>query len=214
DEDLPRKQKSLQQKLKRRYEKGDLTVGLLGEPSGKFDYYVLYPKAKPSQPPSPIEMDMSYFPCMLQFKRKMLPHAQLLRWSNWFSQWKFTLKHIKVTENILADFLSRPKAYKLEENYPKDASRVQNYTSHFLSMVFLVASHKEEGSSSNTTPTVPIFDLPVEIVETIGDLTFEKRAKICYKMFLTILLKNHGLAVREKDGSWGDHDPVPWHRNF
>nr|GFA17260.1 putative zinc finger, CCHC-type [Tanacetum cinerariifolium] len=35
------------------YEKGDPTVGLLGEPSGKFDYYVLYPKAKPSQPLSP-----------------------------------------------------------------------------------------------------------------------------------------------------------------
>ncbi|GKE26094.1 hypothetical protein Tco_1441478, partial [Tanacetum coccineum] len=53
DEDLPKKQKSSQQKLKRRYEKGDPTVGLLGEPLGKFDYYVLYPKAEPSQPPSP-----------------------------------------------------------------------------------------------------------------------------------------------------------------
>ncbi|GKB35515.1 putative reverse transcriptase domain, viral movement protein [Tanacetum coccineum] len=69
-----------------------------------------------------VEMDMSSFPRMLQFKRKMLPHAQLLRWSNWFSQWKFTVKHIKGTENVLADFLSRPKAYKSEENYPKDAS--------------------------------------------------------------------------------------------
>ncbi|GKE08191.1 elongation factor 2-like protein, partial [Tanacetum coccineum] len=47
------KRKSSQQKLKRMYEKGDLTVGLLGEPSGKFDYYVLYPKAEPSQPLSP-----------------------------------------------------------------------------------------------------------------------------------------------------------------
>ncbi|GJU95021.1 putative reverse transcriptase domain, viral movement protein [Tanacetum coccineum] len=28
-----------------------------------------------------VEMDMSSFPRMLQFKRKMLPHAQLLRWS-------------------------------------------------------------------------------------------------------------------------------------
>ncbi|GKA69217.1 putative zinc finger, CCHC-type containing protein, partial [Tanacetum coccineum] len=51
--DLPKKRKSSQQKLKRRYEKGDPTVGLLGEPSGKFDYYVLYPKAEPSQPLSP-----------------------------------------------------------------------------------------------------------------------------------------------------------------
>ncbi|GJV96253.1 hypothetical protein Tco_1547830 [Tanacetum coccineum] len=62
-----------------------------------------------------VEMDMSSFPRMLQFKRKMLPHAQLLRWSNWFSQWKFTVKHIKGTENVLADFLYRPKAYKSEE---------------------------------------------------------------------------------------------------
>ncbi|GKE51786.1 hypothetical protein Tco_1486942 [Tanacetum coccineum] len=53
DEDLPKKWKSSQQKLKRRYEKGDPTVGLLGEPSGKFDYYVLYPKVEPSQPLSP-----------------------------------------------------------------------------------------------------------------------------------------------------------------
>ncbi|GKB08564.1 putative reverse transcriptase domain, viral movement protein [Tanacetum coccineum] len=29
-----------------------------------------------------VEMDMSSFPLMLQFKRKMLPYAQLLRWSN------------------------------------------------------------------------------------------------------------------------------------
>nr|GFB14890.1 hypothetical protein [Tanacetum cinerariifolium] len=101
-----------------------------------------------------VEMDMSSFPRMLQFKRKMLPHAQLLRWSNWFSQWKFTVKHIKGTENVLADFLSRPKAYKLEENPSQ------------------------------------------EIVETIGDLTFEKRAKVCYKTFLTILLKNHGLCIK------------------
>ncbi|GJT26261.1 hypothetical protein Tco_0906536 [Tanacetum coccineum] len=63
-------------------------------------------------------------------------------------------------------------------------------------MVFSVTSHKEEGSSSNPTPTIPVFDLPEEIVETIGDLTFEKRAKLCYKTFLTILLKNHGLCIK------------------
>ncbi|GJV30805.1 hypothetical protein Tco_1391205 [Tanacetum coccineum] len=39
DEDLPKKRKSSQQKLKRRYEKGDPTVGLLGDPLGKFYYY-------------------------------------------------------------------------------------------------------------------------------------------------------------------------------
>ncbi|GJU35461.1 retrovirus-related pol polyprotein from transposon TNT 1-94 [Tanacetum coccineum] len=48
DEDLPKKRKCSQQKLKRRYEKCDPTVGLLGEPSKFFDYYVLYPKAEPN----------------------------------------------------------------------------------------------------------------------------------------------------------------------
>ncbi|GJT61369.1 putative reverse transcriptase domain, viral movement protein [Tanacetum coccineum] len=111
-------------------------------------------------------------------------------------QWKFIVKHIKGTENVLADFLSRPKAYKSEENYLKDASQVQKHTPHLLSMVFSVASHKEEGSSSTPTPPIPVFNLPEEIVETIGDLTFEKRAKLCYKTFLTILLKNHGLCIK------------------
>ncbi|KAK1356547.1 hypothetical protein POM88_049803 [Heracleum sosnowskyi] len=52
-------------------------------------------------------MDMSAFPKMLQFKQKMLPQAQLLRWANWFSQWKFEVRHIKGKDNFLPDFLSR-----------------------------------------------------------------------------------------------------------
>ncbi|KAJ9547112.1 hypothetical protein OSB04_019655 [Centaurea solstitialis] len=41
EEDIPKKKRS-QQKLKERYESGDPTIGLLGEPLGKFDYYVRY----------------------------------------------------------------------------------------------------------------------------------------------------------------------------
>ncbi|GJT61368.1 putative reverse transcriptase domain, viral movement protein [Tanacetum coccineum] len=111
-------------------------------------------------------------------------------------QWKFTVKHIKGTENVLADFLSRPKNYKSEEIYLKDARQVQKHAPHLLSMVFSVASHKEEGTFSTATPLIPVFDLPEEIVETIRDLTFEKRAKLCYKTFLTILLKNHELCIK------------------
>ena len=37
-----RKKKSSQQNLKERYEVGDPEVDLLGETSGKFNYYVLY----------------------------------------------------------------------------------------------------------------------------------------------------------------------------
>lgn len=36
--------KSPQQLIQERYENGDLEIGLLREPSGKFDYYILYQK--------------------------------------------------------------------------------------------------------------------------------------------------------------------------
>ncbi|CAH8278553.1 unnamed protein product [Arabidopsis lyrata] len=54
-----------------------------------------------------IEMDMSSFPKMLQFKQKMVPHQQLLRWSEWFSKYDFESVYLKGTKNTLADMLSR-----------------------------------------------------------------------------------------------------------
>lgn len=47
--------KSSQQLLQERYEAGDLELGFLGDPSGKFDYYVLYPQKK--QPPDALPLD-------------------------------------------------------------------------------------------------------------------------------------------------------------
>lgn len=49
-----KKKKSSQQKLRERYEAGDPEVDLLGEPSGKFDYYVLYSRSKPSFSTTPM----------------------------------------------------------------------------------------------------------------------------------------------------------------
>ena len=48
DDILPRrrKKKSTQQIFKERYGAGDPEVNLVGEPSRKFDYYVLYPRTK------------------------------------------------------------------------------------------------------------------------------------------------------------------------
>ncbi|KAG8492315.1 hypothetical protein CXB51_009806 [Gossypium anomalum] len=56
-----------------------------------------------------IEMDMSSFPQMLKFKQKVVPHPQLLRWAEWFSEFSFEVKHIPGKQNVLADLLSRPK---------------------------------------------------------------------------------------------------------
>lgn len=40
------RKRAAQDKLRERYEKGDPEVDLLGEPTGKFEYYVLYSKRK------------------------------------------------------------------------------------------------------------------------------------------------------------------------
>lgn len=78
-----------------------------------------------------IEMYMSSFPKMIQFKQKVMPQEQLLRWGSWFSQWKFDVKHIKWKENVLPDFLSRtqrqisviiPMIYALSPENPAEKS--------------------------------------------------------------------------------------------
>ncbi|KAL5975650.1 hypothetical protein ACLOJK_019976 [Asimina triloba] len=58
EEEKPRKaRRNINKELQQRYEAGDPSVGLLGEPSGKFDYYVLYPQSpKPSPQPQPCHM--------------------------------------------------------------------------------------------------------------------------------------------------------------
>lgn len=58
-------------------------------------------------------MDMTSFPKMLQFKQMMIPNPQLLRWSDWFSQWSFDVIHVKGKDNVIADFFSRPSVSTL-----------------------------------------------------------------------------------------------------
>ncbi|KAL4588678.1 hypothetical protein LXL04_001571 [Taraxacum kok-saghyz] len=140
-----------------------------------------------------IEMDMAFFPRMLHFKQKMLPEAQLLRWANWFSQWKFTVKHINGTDNVLADFLSRPRDYK-SKAIPSPSSRP-------IIMVHLIEMEENFGSSSVALPpsqaplpTIEeqIANLPTHIKEAIADITLPRRALLNYKIFLTILIQKHG----------------------
>ena len=88
-----------------------------------------------------VEMDMSAFPRMLEFKQKMIPDPQRLRWAQWFSQYTFEVKHIKGKDNILADMLSRPK-------------KVYCSTAHLLHTQIPVLCMMAD-SFSDTPPEVP-----------------------------------------------------------
>ena len=56
-----------------------------------------------------IQLDMSAFPRMLEFKQKTVPHPQLLHWQEWFSKYSFTIQTKTGKDNIVADFLSQPQ---------------------------------------------------------------------------------------------------------
>ncbi|KAL0016302.1 hypothetical protein SO802_003371 [Lithocarpus litseifolius] len=71
-----RKKKSSQQILKERYEVEDPEFDLLGEPSEKFDYYVLYPGTRKQKiPPPPCKKDhvQNPKPPLIPYYQKVLP---------------------------------------------------------------------------------------------------------------------------------------------
>jgi len=104
-----------------------------------------------------VVMDCSSFLKILQFKRKMLPHPQLLRLAEWFSKYTFTVEHIKGTKNLIPDMLTRP---------PK--------TQTLLLPLILIAS------SSNLPPPDQDFltdDLPPLAQEMVLNHTLDLQAK-------------------------------------
>ena len=113
-------------------------------------------------------MDMSSFPKMLQFKRKILLHPQLLRWSNWFSQWSFQVEHIKGKDNLITDYLSRKPP-------------VLNTT--IIPPPLCVCPITDPSSSIGSSLANPddilnmIENLPSKIKDQIKTLTLEARAK-------------------------------------
>ncbi|KAH9769374.1 hypothetical protein KPL71_011975 [Citrus sinensis] len=54
-----------------------------------------------------IRMDSSAFPNILNFKGKTVPEKMLLRLKDWFSKYDFSVKHIKGSQNLIPDMLSR-----------------------------------------------------------------------------------------------------------
>ena len=128
-----------------------------------------------------VEMDMSSFPKMLQFKRKMLPHPQLLRWSNWFSQRYFQVKHIKRKDNLITDYLFR-KPLAINTTIIPPPLEVYPIT--------------DPSSSSSSSLTVlddilnMIENLPLEIKDQINTFNLEARSKRIIRI-LHNYLKDH-----------------------
>ena len=122
----------------------------------------------------------------------MLPHPQLLRWSNWFSQWSFQVKHIKGKDKLITDYLSRkPPALNTTIIPPP------------LCVYPIIDPSPSSSSSLGSSSADPnnilniIENLPSEIKDQIKTLTIEARAKRIIKTLHDYVKKHqcHFLAI-------------------
>jgi hypothetical protein len=119
-------------------------------------------------------MDCSSFPKMLQFKRKILPHPQLLRLAEWFPKYTFTVEHIKGTKNLIPDMLTRP---------PK--------TQTLLLPLILIASFSNLAPPDQDFPTD---DLPPLAQEMVLNHTLDLQAKDKLFSLQDYLLLNYNMS--------------------
>ena len=99
---------------------------------------------------------------------EILLHPQLLKWSNWFSQWSFQVKHIKGKDNLITNYLSRkPPA-------------INTTTISSPLCVYPITDLSSSSSSSSLAPDDIlniIENLPSNIKDQIKTLTLEARSK-------------------------------------
>ncbi|KAG8481703.1 hypothetical protein CXB51_026580 [Gossypium anomalum] len=143
-------------------------------------------------------MDMSSFPKMLKFKQKTVPHPQLLRWAQWFSEYSFDTKHIKGKENVLANFLSRPKP-EIQLNrkifWPKPIMMIRPYSS--------------SSTSPASYPVTPNLnpEFPPEVYRLTQNETFHQKAKdMMFEYQIQVFKKFGGLILKP----WGIHPDYPF----
>ncbi|KAH1038885.1 hypothetical protein J1N35_040628 [Gossypium stocksii] len=131
---------------------------------------------------------MSSFSQMLKFKQKTVPHPQLLKWVEWFSKFSFDTKHINGKDNILADFLSRPKteifAFKrTSSNWPKPIMMYRPSSSSLT----LPTSYP---ITSNLNPK-----FPPEVMNFVHQKTFHQKAKEMMFEYQIQVFKNFGRLI-------------------
>lgn len=141
---------------------------------------------------------MSSFRAMIQFKQKMIPNSHLLRWSEWFFQWSFDVKHIKGKDNAAIDFFSRPPqpSYIVSQISQVSCAPVQIYQPPLvLPYIFPITQITPE-----MDPDIPIVDavnlLPEEIQEQISANTLQSRDQEQMQKFLEATLCKYGTVFQ------------------
>ena len=120
-------------------------------------------------------MDSSAFPNILNFKGKTVPEKMLLRLKDWFSKYDFFVKHIKRSQNLIPDMLSRLS--KLEQPLT-----VISTTFHFP-IIFMATSLPPEALTKKTFP----FDKNFSTIFAIQEFA----RKVVYRFFMKAYLATY-----------------------
>ncbi|KAG8500692.1 hypothetical protein CXB51_002828 [Gossypium anomalum] len=145
-------------------------------------------------------MDMSSFPQMLKFKQKTVPHPQLLRWAEYFSQFKFDVRHISRKQNVLADFFSRPK-----EN-PKAFAYKRIFWPRPIMMYKPYSSSSTSPTHYTVTPNLHP-EYPPEVYTLVEKNCFHQKARDMMFECQIQVFKNFGGLILKP---WGIHLDYPF----
>ncbi|KAH9697790.1 hypothetical protein KPL71_023757 [Citrus sinensis] len=115
-----------------------------------------------------IRMDSSAFPNIFHFKGKTVPEKMLLRLKDWFSKYDFSVKHIKGSQNLIPDMLSRLSK-------PENPLTLFSTTYHFP-IISMATSLPPEALTKKTFP----FNKTFSSVFAIQD--FARKALFCFFM--------------------------------
>ncbi|KAL2499511.1 RNA-directed DNA polymerase [Abeliophyllum distichum] len=141
-----------------------------------------------------IEMDMSAFPKMLNFKQKQILNSQLLRWAEWFSNFDFKVKHIKSHNNLLPDLLSRSKP-----KFPVNKT---------IPISYMMRPSSSTHSYSRPPEVYPNMDnFPPEIHNLIANKTLKAQSKELILKYQSIVIQNRGIHIL---GGLGFHRDYPF----
>ncbi|KAH9668333.1 hypothetical protein KPL70_021375 [Citrus sinensis] len=111
-----------------------------------------------------IRMDSSAFPNVLNLKGKIIPEKMLLRLKDWFSKYDFSVEHIKGTQDLIPDMLSRlarpiPPLHCISTGY------------HFP-IIFMATSLPNQALTQKTFPLRKTFSTVIDIQEFAKKFVF------------------------------------------
>ena len=130
-----------------------------------------------------VHLDNSSFPRILEFKNKVPPNPQILRLKEWFSRYDFSVKHIKGTQNLIPDFLSRPNQVQA-----KPITIIASTHSYPLIMMYSYPSTSSEECLAQRTfpPEIPL-GIP------LSPKYLQEFAKSHMSLYLNRAIESHNL---------------------